>query len=81
MVKMKILRVIPSFVQEQRHSLQMMPFSATMETSEFLKDLNSVLYWELQNNSAGVPGKRTQLVLLKCESKDLKTNNYNKQNP
>lgn len=58
----------------------MMPFSDTMETSGFLKDLNGIIQWELQNNSAGVPGKRIQLVLLECESKDLKTNNSNKQN-
>lgn len=57
----------------------MMPFSDTMETLGFLKDLNSIIHWELQNNSAGVPGTRTQLVLLECENKDLKTNNSNKQ--
>lgn len=44
-----------------------MHFSDTMETLGFFKDLNSTIQWELQNNSAGVPGKRTQRVLIECE--------------
>lgn len=49
-----------------------------METLGFLKDLNSIIHREFENNSPAMPEKRTQLFLLESKSKTLKQNPTNK---
>lgn len=45
-----------------------------METLGFLKDLNSIIHWEFENNPA-MPEKRAQPFLLESKSKSIKTVN------